>query len=70
MASQEIRWRPRLGRMGARTAIMPEIQVRLVAALLALAVAAVHAAGAALITLIAGMLLPLRMTLRPRPASG
>jgi len=56
---------------------MPEIPVRLVAALLALAVAAVHVAGAALITLITlstGMLLtlrmPLRLPLQPRPASG
>ena len=44
MAGQEILGRPQPGRIGARTAIMPEIPVRLVAAMLALAVAAVHVA--------------------------
>jgi hypothetical protein len=44
MAGQEILQRARPGRMGTRTATMPEIPVRLVAALLALAVAAVHVA--------------------------
>jgi hypothetical protein len=44
MTGQEMLGRARRGHLGARTAIMPEIPVRLVAALLALAVAAVHVA--------------------------
>ena len=52
MAGQEILGRVRLDRMGARTAITPEIPVRLVAAMLAVAVATVHVADQGGITML------------------
>src|SRR5712671_5043624 len=52
MAGQEIVGRARLGRVGARTAITPEIPVRLVAAMLAVAVATVHVADQGGITML------------------
>ena len=52
MAGQEILGRARLDRMGARTVITPEIPVRLVAAMLAVAVATVHVADQGGITML------------------
>ncbi len=52
MARPEILGRARLGRAGARTAITPEIPVRLVAAMLAVAVATVHVADQGGITML------------------
>ena len=52
MAGQEILRRARLDRMGARTVITPEIPVRLVAAMLAVAVATVHVADQGGITML------------------
>jgi hypothetical protein len=52
MAGQDTLERVELGRISARVAIAPEISVRLVAALLALAVAAVHVADQGGITVL------------------